>query len=109
MGNTIGFFYVNKDIVIRLGVLYTLYCLHETQHNVPKVKIVVSLGTFFISTQILAVIWEEVVKFMEEVRKNQIADAYHIFRKMKSSNYFVYSALPPTIEGITNISKSNQG
>jgi hypothetical protein len=42
-----GFLFVD-DIFIRLGSLYTLYLLYETQPYTPKIKVPVSIGTIIL-------------------------------------------------------------
>lgn len=41
----LGYLLLNNPFNLRVAVLYTLYCLYETQPHKPKVKINVSIGT----------------------------------------------------------------
>ena len=46
----LGFFQLNQSLLLRLGALYTLYLLYETQPaSAKKYKIKVSIGTHCVS------------------------------------------------------------
>lgn len=50
--------------------------------------------------------WQDFIQFMQgEIIPKKVVDAYHIFRKMKQEDFFIYAALPPTIDGVTNANK----
>jgi len=91
-------------------VLYTEYLLYATQHHSPQLKIPITLGTScrrderrgesFILTQrvkptsssslIQKGVWRELLKLFEEIKANQLADAYQIFVVMNEKCYFSY-------------------
>jgi hypothetical protein len=46
--------------------------------------------------------WQEMIKFVGDIKKHRVVDAYQIFYRMKNSGYFAYSAIPPIFEGLTD-------
>ncbi|KAM8781346.1 snRNA-activating protein complex subunit 1 [Rhynchonycteris naso] len=68
---------------IRVGALYLLYGLYNTQLCQPKQKIRVALKD-----------WDEVLKFQQELINAQHFDAAYIFRKLRLDKAFHYTAMP---------------
>ncbi|XP_049626404.1 snRNA-activating protein complex subunit 1 [Suncus etruscus] len=68
---------------IRVGALYLLYGLYNTQLCQPKQKIRVALKD-----------WDEVLKFQQELINTQHFDAAYIFRKLRLDKAFHYTAMP---------------
>jgi Trm5-related predicted tRNA methylase len=74
-----GYLFVN-DITIRLGSLYALYLIYETQPHVPKVKVPVSIE-----------LWKELKILQYQTIELQIKECYAILRKMKQENAFCFT------------------
>uniref|UniRef100_H0XEP3 Small nuclear RNA activating complex polypeptide 1 n=1 Tax=Otolemur garnettii TaxID=30611 RepID=H0XEP3_OTOGA len=68
---------------IRVGALYLLYGLYNTQLCQPKQKIRVALKD-----------WDEVLKFQQDLINAQHFDAAYIFRKLRLDRAFHYTAMP---------------
>ncbi|OBS73830.1 hypothetical protein A6R68_15631 [Neotoma lepida] len=68
---------------IRVGALYLLYGLYNTQLCQPKQKIRVALKD-----------WEEVIRFQQELVNAQHFDAAFIFRKLRLDRAFHFTAMP---------------
>uniref|UniRef100_A0A8C5SZB5 Small nuclear RNA activating complex polypeptide 1 n=1 Tax=Laticauda laticaudata TaxID=8630 RepID=A0A8C5SZB5_LATLA len=68
---------------IRVGALYLLYGLYNTQLCQPKEKIRVALKD-----------WAEVSKFKQELLDAQHYDAAYIFRKLRMDKAFYFTAMP---------------
>ncbi|KAG8126598.1 hypothetical protein E2320_021842 [Naja naja] len=68
---------------IRVGALYLLYGLYNTQLCQPKQKIRVALKD-----------WAEVSKFKQELLDAQHYDAAYIFRKLRMDKAFYFTAVP---------------
>ncbi|XP_007427270.1 snRNA-activating protein complex subunit 1 [Python bivittatus] len=68
---------------IRVGALYLLYGLYNTQLCQPKQKIRVALKD-----------WAEVSKFNQELLDAQHYDAAYIFRKLRMDKAFYFTAMP---------------
>ncbi|XP_037359370.1 snRNA-activating protein complex subunit 1 [Talpa occidentalis] len=68
---------------IRVGALYLLYGLYNTQLCQPKQKIRVALKD-----------WDEVLKFQQDLINAQHFDAAYIFRKLRVDRAFHYTAMP---------------
>ncbi|XP_012789073.2 snRNA-activating protein complex subunit 1 isoform X2 [Sorex araneus] len=68
---------------IRVGALYLLYGLYNTQLCQPKQKIRVALKD-----------WDEVLKFQQDLINAQHFDAAYIFRKLRLDKAFHYTAMP---------------
>ncbi|PRP84639.1 hypothetical protein PROFUN_07889 [Planoprotostelium fungivorum] len=78
---TLGYFYVNgkeEDHLTRLGCLFCLYTLHQTQPREPKTM------------------WTELTNYiLKYVLPSHNLEAYKVFNFMKDNNVFAFSALPP--------------
>ncbi|XP_006864696.1 PREDICTED: snRNA-activating protein complex subunit 1 [Chrysochloris asiatica] len=68
---------------IRVGALYLLYGLYNTQLCQPKQKIRVALKD-----------WDEVLKFQQDLINAQHFDAAYIFRKLRLDKAFHFTAMP---------------
>ncbi|KAK2104307.1 Small nuclear RNA activating complex, polypeptide 1, 43kDa [Saguinus oedipus] len=68
---------------IRVGALYLLYGLYNTQLCQPKQKIRVALKD-----------WDEVLKFQQDLVNAQHFDAAYIFRKLRLDRAFHFTAMP---------------
>ncbi|XP_042307829.1 snRNA-activating protein complex subunit 1 isoform X2 [Sceloporus undulatus] len=68
---------------IRVGALYLLYGLYNTQLCKPKQKIRVALKD-----------WAEVIKFQQELLDAQHYDAAYVFRKLRTDKAFYFTAMP---------------
>ncbi|XP_053459162.1 snRNA-activating protein complex subunit 1 isoform X2 [Nycticebus coucang] len=68
---------------IRVGGLYLLYGLYNTQLCQPKQKIRVALKD-----------WDEVLKFQQDLINAQHFDAAYVFRKLRLDRAFHYTAMP---------------
>ncbi|XP_054423004.1 snRNA-activating protein complex subunit 1 [Pteronotus mesoamericanus] len=68
---------------IRVGALYLLYGLYNTQLCQPKQKIRVALKD-----------WDEVLKFQQDLINAQHYDAAYIFRKLRLDKAFHFTAMP---------------
>ncbi|XP_070606851.1 LOW QUALITY PROTEIN: snRNA-activating protein complex subunit 1 [Erythrolamprus reginae] len=68
---------------IRVGALYLLYGLYNTQLCQPKQKIRVTLKY-----------WAEISKFKQELLDAQHYDAAYIFRKLQMDKAFYFTAMP---------------
>ncbi|KAM5273605.1 snRNA-activating protein complex subunit 1 [Ctenodactylus gundi] len=68
---------------IRVGALYLLYGLYNTQLCQPKQKIRVALKD-----------WDEVLKFQQDAINAQHFDAAYIFRKLRLDRAFHFTAMP---------------
>ncbi|XP_005399219.1 PREDICTED: snRNA-activating protein complex subunit 1 [Chinchilla lanigera] len=68
---------------IRVGALYLLYGLYNTQLCQPKQKIRVALKD-----------WDEVLKFQQDLINAQHFDAAYIFRKLRVDRAFHFTAMP---------------
>ncbi|KAM5245127.1 snRNA-activating protein complex subunit 1 [Hipposideros larvatus] len=68
---------------IRVGALYLLYGLYNTQLCEPKQKIRVALKD-----------WDEVLKFQQDLINAQHFDAAYIFRKLRLDKAFHFTAMP---------------
>ncbi|KAF7251912.1 snRNA-activating protein complex subunit 1 [Varanus komodoensis] len=68
---------------IRVGALYLLYGLYNTQLCQPKEKIRVALKD-----------WSEVAKFQQELLEAEHYDAAYIFRKLRMDRAFFFTAMP---------------
>lgn len=68
---------------IRVGSLYLLYGLYNTQLCQPKQKIRVALKD-----------WDEVLKFQQDLINAQHYDAAYIFRKLRLDKAFHFTAMP---------------
>lgn len=89
-----GFFQLNHSFEVRVGVLYALYLLYETQPSANtsshKYKINVSLGNWtsifdlkILLMFVLIALWNDFQKLYEEIKQRKVVDAYAIFRKMQ--------------------------
>lgn len=68
---------------IRVGALYLLYGLYNTQLCEPKQKIRIALKD-----------WPEVEKFHQDLVSSQHLDAVYIFRQMRRHRAFYFTAMP---------------
>lgn len=68
---------------IRVGALYVLYGLYNTQLCEPKQKIRIALKA-----------WPEVEKFHQDLVSSQHLDAVYIFRQMRCCRAFIFTAMP---------------
>ncbi|XP_021058118.1 snRNA-activating protein complex subunit 1 [Mus pahari] len=68
---------------IRVGALYLLYGLYNTQLCQPKQKIRVALKD-----------WDEVVRFQQDLMNAQHFDAAFVFRKLRLDRAFHFTAMP---------------
>uniref|UniRef100_A0A9L0SRN5 Small nuclear RNA activating complex polypeptide 1 n=1 Tax=Equus caballus TaxID=9796 RepID=A0A9L0SRN5_HORSE len=68
---------------IRVGALYLLYGLYNTQLCQPKQKIRVALKD-----------WDEILKFQQDLINAQHFDAAYIFRKLRLDKAFHFTAMP---------------
>nr|XP_058149300.1 snRNA-activating protein complex subunit 1 isoform X3 [Dasypus novemcinctus] len=68
---------------IRVGALYLLYGLYNTQLCRPKQKIRVALKD-----------WDDVLKFQQDLINAQHFDAAYIFRKLRLDKAFHFTAMP---------------
>ncbi|XP_020014073.2 snRNA-activating protein complex subunit 1 isoform X2 [Castor canadensis] len=68
---------------IRVGALYLLYGLYNSQLCQPKQKIRVALKD-----------WDEVLKFQQDLINAQHFDAAYIFRKLRLDKAFHFTAMP---------------
>lgn len=68
---------------IRVGALYLLYGLYNTQLCQPKQKIRVALKD-----------WDEVIKFQQDLISAQHFDAAFVFRKLRLDRAFHFTAMP---------------
>jgi len=77
---TLAYLPAYRSIYIKIGVLYTLYLLYETQRTQVKdrTKIIVSLA-----------LWEELLSLNNVIKEHKLADAYQIFIKLKKKMLFV--------------------
>ncbi|XP_011817375.1 PREDICTED: snRNA-activating protein complex subunit 1 [Colobus angolensis palliatus] len=71
---------------IRVGALYLLYGLYNTQLCQPKQKIRVALKD-----------WDEVLKFQQDLVNAQHFDAAYIFRKLRLDRAFHFTAMPKLV------------
>ncbi|KAH3767365.1 snRNA-activating protein complex subunit 1 [Pelomyxa schiedti] len=81
--------FVKQPFSIRVGIMYGLFLLFETQPNSPKIKIFLSLP-----------IWQQLVNLYEEIRTARIADAFKIFHTLKQERAFVFSVSCPSPPGM---------
>ncbi|EDL36497.1 small nuclear RNA activating complex, polypeptide 1 [Mus musculus] len=68
---------------IRVGALYLLYGLYNTQLCQPKQKIRVALKD-----------WDEVIRFQQDLMNAQHFDAAFVFRKLRLDRAFHFTAMP---------------
>ncbi|XP_020752078.1 snRNA-activating protein complex subunit 1 [Odocoileus virginianus] len=68
---------------IRVGALYLLYGLYNTQLCQPKQKIRVALKD-----------WDEILKFQQDLINAQHFDAAYIFRRLRLDRAFHFTAMP---------------
>ncbi|XP_027529997.1 snRNA-activating protein complex subunit 1 [Neopelma chrysocephalum] len=68
---------------IRVGALYLLYGLYNTQLCQPKQKIRIALKD-----------WPEIQKFQQDLIDSQHYDAAYIFRKLRLARAFHFTAMP---------------
>ncbi|XP_034960245.1 snRNA-activating protein complex subunit 1 isoform X2 [Zootoca vivipara] len=68
---------------VRVGALYLLYGLYNTQLGQPKQKIRVALKD-----------WAEVMKFQQELLDAQYYDAAYVFRRLRMDRAFHFTAMP---------------
>ncbi|XP_004426279.1 PREDICTED: snRNA-activating protein complex subunit 1 [Ceratotherium simum simum] len=68
---------------IRVGALYLLYGLYNTQLCQPKQKVRVALKD-----------WDEILKFQQDLVNAQHFDAAYIFRKLRLDKAFHFTAMP---------------
>ncbi|KAJ8288965.1 hypothetical protein COCON_G00016240 [Conger conger] len=68
---------------IRVGGLYLLYGLYNTQLAVPKEKISIALKD-----------WENIMKFLQDALSSQHYDVCYIFRQLISDKAFYFAAMP---------------
>ncbi|XP_004597706.2 snRNA-activating protein complex subunit 1 [Ochotona princeps] len=77
------FFLPPHTFQIRVGGLYLLYGLYNTQLCQPKQKIRVALKD-----------WDEVLKFQQDLINAQHLDAAYIFQKLRLEKAFHFTAMP---------------
>ncbi|CAI9624636.1 unnamed protein product [Staurois parvus] len=77
------FFLPPYTFQIRVGALYLLYGLYNTQLCEPKQKIRIALKD-----------WTEVEKFHQDLVSSQHLDAVYIFRQMRRCRAFYFTAMP---------------
>ncbi|XP_023615693.1 snRNA-activating protein complex subunit 1 isoform X3 [Myotis lucifugus] len=68
---------------IRVGALYLLYGLYNTQLCQPKQKIRVALRD-----------WDEILKFQQDLINSEHFDVAYIFRKLRLDKAFHFTAMP---------------
>ncbi|XP_036165202.1 snRNA-activating protein complex subunit 1 isoform X2 [Myotis myotis] len=68
---------------IRVGALYLLYGLYNTQLCQPKQKIRVALKD-----------WDEILKFQQDLINSEHFDVAYIFRKLRLDKAFHFTAMP---------------
>ncbi|XP_031212554.1 snRNA-activating protein complex subunit 1 [Mastomys coucha] len=68
---------------IRVGALYLLYGLYNTQLCQPKQKIRIALKD-----------WDEVIRFQQDLVNAQHFDAAFVFRKLRLDRAFHFTAMP---------------
>ncbi|XP_075049656.1 snRNA-activating protein complex subunit 1 [Mixophyes fleayi] len=78
-----AYFFPPYTFQIRVGALYLLYGLYNTQLCRPKQKIRMALKD-----------WGEVEKFHQDLISSQHLDAVYIFRHMRRSRAFYFTAMP---------------
>ncbi|XP_005986470.1 snRNA-activating protein complex subunit 1b [Latimeria chalumnae] len=83
---------------IRVGSLYLLYGLYNTQPCQPKQKIRIALKD-----------WDTVLKFQNDIVSAQHYDAAYIIRKLRTDKAFHFTAMPKLLSYRTkkNTSKAN--
>ncbi|XP_003214324.2 snRNA-activating protein complex subunit 1 [Anolis carolinensis] len=77
------FFLPPYTFQIRVGALYILYGLYNTQLCQPKQKIRIALKD-----------WSEVMKFQQELLEAQHYDAAYILGKLRKNKAFYFTAMP---------------
>ncbi|KAM8921280.1 snRNA-activating protein complex subunit 1 [Pelodytes ibericus] len=77
------YFLLPYTFQIRVGALYLLYGLYNLQHCQPKQKIRIALKD-----------WTEIERFQKDLISAQHLDAAYIFRQMRLSRAFHFTAMP---------------
>ncbi|XP_069495031.1 snRNA-activating protein complex subunit 1 [Ambystoma mexicanum] len=85
------FFFPPFTFQIRVGALYLLYGLFNTQLCQPKQKIRIALKD-----------WSEILRFQQDLINAQHFDAAYIFRKLRILKAFHYTAMPKLLTYRTN-------
>ncbi|KAL8149745.1 uncharacterized protein LOC141708917 [Apium graveolens] len=78
----IGYVVSNGSLSLRLGGLYCLFCLHETQPNKPPFRIYISLGEL-----------RRVRKLVVDSRKENVKVASALVNRMLEKNMFLFGAV----------------
>ncbi|KAL0967552.1 hypothetical protein UPYG_G00253690 [Umbra pygmaea] len=68
---------------IRVGALYLLYGLYNTQHALPKAKIRFALKD-----------WDQIQKFYQDSLRSQHSDVVYVLKKLVTDSAFIYTAMP---------------
>eukprot|EP01100_Stratorugosa_tubuloviscum_P012453 TRINITY_DN5931_c0_g1_i1.p1 TRINITY_DN5931_c0_g1~~TRINITY_DN5931_c0_g1_i1.p1 ORF type:complete len:288 (-),score=94.47 TRINITY_DN5931_c0_g1_i1:132-995(-) len=87
----IGYMF-NDALSVQIAAFFCLYLLYETQLQKPKIKITVTPAS-----------WQQLLDLYSEVKKHKLVDAYHIFIKMKSQNYFCFAATASATTSFTSL------
>lgn len=98
--NQLGYLYID-DLSVRVGTIFLLYMLYETQPSSPKIKINISLS-----------IWKEINQILNDAELNGYEDACRIYVKMKKTDSLCLTSqvnivLPPSVFVNVNTSSTN--
>nr|XP_028596284.1 snRNA-activating protein complex subunit 1 isoform X1 [Podarcis muralis] len=85
------YFFPPYTFQIRVGALYLLYGLYNTQLCQPKQKTCLCL---FLQIRVALKDWAEVMKFQQELLDAQHYDAAYVFRKLRMDRAFHFTAMP---------------
>ncbi|KAK1353769.1 Small nuclear RNA activating complex (SNAPc), subunit SNAP43 [Heracleum sosnowskyi] len=86
----IGYVVVNASVSTKLGGLYCLYCLYETQPYKPSFRIYISLGEL-----------RRLRKLVVDSKKENVNVAPALVNRMLERNMFLFSAVDLTESSVT--------
>jgi hypothetical protein len=87
-----GYIILNHTINIKIGVIYLIYLLYNTQKNTPKVKIDVTTD-----------VYEEMLKLKKYAIQSENKELYTILKHLKkerSLNYTSYIRVDPMLSSL---------
>ncbi|KAL0483058.1 snRNA-activating protein complex subunit 1 [Acrasis kona] len=88
----LGYLILPSPFVAQIAVIYILYFLYETQHNVPKVKIDVSIEIF-----------EQLLRMREQGIAKNVVDLIAVLNRLHAIHAFSYVTVVKVDPVISNI------
>lgn len=86
---------MDHPLQLRVGVVYILFLLYETQSKTPKTKINVSIGLIHYPNCIngaVVELYQELLKLQDSIIQAKLVEPFHIIQRLKQENAFNFTA-----------------